>query len=128
MGVTTIPTINGEEVPTFLGVQTSVVSANSKNKDIAWDYLKYLEDNLSDGLTKTGNRIPVIKKLWEDRVSSDTIMKGFAEQAKYAVPMPNIPEMQYVWSELEHMEDLLISDDIEGYAKNMVANIKKNIE
>ena len=128
VGVTTIPTINGEEVPTFLGVQTSIVSSNSKNKDIAWDYLQYLEDNLSDGLTKIGNRIPVITELWEERITNDDIMKGFAEQAKYAVPMPNIPEMQHVWGGFEKMEYLLTSEDIETYAKNIVENIKKNIE
>lgn len=128
VGVTTIPTINGEEVPTFLGVQTSVVSSNSKNKDIAWDYLEYLENNLIDGLTKTGNRIPVITELWEERISTDDIMKGFAEQAKYAVPMPNIPEMQYIWCAMEDIKELITNEDIESYAINMVENIKKNIE
>jgi arabinogalactan oligomer/maltooligosaccharide transport system substrate-binding protein len=97
--VVPMPTLGGKPVTTFLGVQTAFVSEKSANKDLAWDLMKYLTENCNDLLIEKGNRIPATKT----GVSSDLFKKSenmiaFSEQAKNATPMPNIPEVQAMWT------------------------------
>lgn len=97
--VVPMPTLGGKAPSTFLGVQTAFVSEKSANKDLAWDLLKYLADNSNDLLIQKGNRIPATKT----GVESDTFknannMVAFSEQTKVATPMPNIPEVQAMWT------------------------------
>ncbi|HBM79293.1 MAG TPA: maltose ABC transporter substrate-binding protein, partial [Clostridiaceae bacterium] len=96
--VVPLPKTNGQPTPSFVGIQAAFVNSKSKNKDAAWDLLKYLIKNSPMPLFKIGNRIPVLNsELDKDEVKSNEIMSAFAEQAKYGTPMPNIPEMAAVW-------------------------------
>ncbi|WP_300347072.1 maltose ABC transporter substrate-binding protein [Clostridium sp.] len=97
-GVAPMPTLFGKNVPTFLGVQTAFVSEKSKNKDLAWKLVKYLSENTGDILLQKGNRIPVLKKYIDSKeFKENKYMSAFAEQAKNATPMPNIPAIQAMW-------------------------------
>lgn len=97
-GVAPIPTLNGNPVKSFIGVQTAFVSANSKKQDLAWDLTKYLAENTGDILLETGNRIPVLKSETEsDKFNKNEYMVEFANQAKVGEPMPNIAEVQAMW-------------------------------
>ena len=57
-------------------------------------------------------------------------MANFAEQAKSAKPMPNIPEMQSVWGPGEQNIKLMLIGQLtpEEAAKNTVNEIRENIE
>lgn len=97
-GVVKMPTLNGNEVKSFMGVQTAFVSEKSKNKELAWDLTKYLAEHTSQILLDTGNRIPVLKSVVQsEEFAKNEYMLQFAEQAKVAQPMPNIPEVQAMW-------------------------------
>lgn len=97
-GVATLPTLNGNTVKSFMGVQTAFVSANSKKQDLAWELTKYLSENTSDILLKEGNRIPVLKSVVDsEEFAKNEYMLQFAKQAEVAEPMPNIPEVQAMW-------------------------------
>ncbi|MGL5243733.1 MAG: maltose ABC transporter substrate-binding protein, partial [Sarcina sp.] len=97
--ITPIPTLNGNNVPTFMGVQTAFVSAKSQNQELAWDLLKYLIDNTGEMLIEHGNRIPVLNDMLNsEKFKANKYMTPFSEQAKYAHPMPNIPEVQAMWT------------------------------
>lgn len=97
-GVTPMPTLGGNNIPTFLGVQTSFVSAKSQNQELAWELNQYLAEEAADVLLNTGNRIPVLKtELESEEFKQKAELAVFAEQAKFATPMPNIPEVQAMW-------------------------------
>ena len=98
-GVIPMPTLGGKPVTTFLGVQTAFVSEKSSNKDLAWDLMKYLSENSNDLLIEKGGRIPATKAGVEsDLFKKSETMVAFSEQAKNATPMPNIPEVQAMWT------------------------------
>lgn len=112
-GVAPIPTLNGQPIKTFMGVQTAFVSANSKKQELAWDLTKYLSENTSDILLETGNRIPVLKSVTEsEKFAQNEYMKQFAEQTKVADPMPNIPEVQAMWGPGASKIKLLITEQL----------------
>jgi len=97
--VVPMPTLGGKPVTTFLGVQTAFVSEKSANKDLAWDLVKYLTENSTDLLIEKGNRIPATKAGVDgDLFKKSANMVAFSEQAKNATPMPNIPEVQAMWT------------------------------
>lgn len=129
-GVAPIPTLNGNPVKSFMGVQTAFVSANSKKQELAWDLTKYLAENTSDILLNTGNRIPVLKSVVEgEKFNKNEYMSQFAEQAKVGEPMPNIPEVQAMWGPAGENIRLLMTNQLspEECAKLTVDQIKEGI-
>ena len=100
--VAPIPTINGKNPSPFLGVQAAFVNsqAGDKEKATAWELLKYLtsSEEVANILLEKGNRIPVAKSVIEsDSFKANELMAGFVEQAKFAVPTPNVKEVSYMW-------------------------------
>lgn len=97
-GVAKIPTLNGNEVTPFMGVQAAFVSSKSDKQEDAWELVKYLAENSGDIVLEEGNRIPVYTDSFEtEAFKSNEYMEAFVEQAKVADPMPNIPEIQAMW-------------------------------
>lgn len=128
--VAPMPTLDGKAIPTFAGVQTAFVSASSKHQSEAWDLVKYLAANTALPLFETGNRIPVLNSILEnDEVKNNEIMNAFATQAKNAQPMPNIPEMQAVWTPAGNALQLVTSGKAtpDKAADDMVNQIKQGI-
>lgn len=98
-GVAPMPTFGGKPFTTFLGVQAAFVAEKSANKDLAWELMKYLNDNTTDLLIEKGSRIPATKAGVEsDLFKKSEYMVAFGEQAKNGTPMPNIPEVQAMWT------------------------------
>ena len=99
LGVTPLPTLNGQTMKPFMGVQAAFVSEKSKNKDLAWDLMKYLQENTGDILIEKGNRLPALTELTEsDAFKANEYAQYFLEASKVAVPMPNVPEVQCMWT------------------------------
>lgn len=97
--VAPMPTLGGKPVTTALGVQTAFVSEKSANKDLAWEFMKYLMDNINPIIIEKGGRIPATKEgVALDSFKASKDMVAFSEQAKVAVPMPNIPQIQAMWT------------------------------
>ena len=85
-------------MPSFVGVQAAFVNAKSKNQTEAWDLMKYIQENNST-VIKAGNRIPALSsELDKPEYKDNKITAAFVAQAKNGQPMPNIPEMQAVWT------------------------------
>lgn len=96
--VAKIPTLNGNEVTPFMGVQAAFVSSKSNKQEDAWELVKYLAENSGDIVLEEGNRIPVYTNSFEtEAFKSNKYMDAFVEQAKVADAMPNIPEVQAMW-------------------------------
>lgn len=124
-GTIQLPTIGGKPTPSFMGVQVGLVNPNTKNKDLSFNLIKYLQENALTDIVKCG-RMSVVK----DAKSEDPLLKGFADQVKNAQPMPNVPEMAAIWEPGANALKLVTSLKAtpEVAAKGMLDSIKKGIE
>lgn len=132
-GVSTIPTLpNGENYQPFAGGSGWTISSYSKNKELAQEWLDYVNNaENSQKLYEISTEIPANQ---ETRTAiskgNDELTNAVIEQYNSAVPMPNIPEMEEVWTGTESM----IFDAASGNktpkesADDAVQLIKDNIE
>lgn len=103
LGLAPLPTIDeagGKPMRPWMTVEGVYIAAPSKNKDAAFEFIKYLTDVPSGKvLALEGRQTPANKGVYADKqVAADPILKAFREQVNTAVPMPNLPEMTMVWS------------------------------
>ena len=93
-----IPSPTGETASPFAGVKGFFVSAESKNKVAANDFLvNYIgTEDVQLELFKAGNVLPELTAA-ADTAASDPIVAGFHAVGADAVPMPAIPAMGAVW-------------------------------
>src|SRR5690606_38843890 len=87
-----------EAAQPFAGVKGFFLSAESKNKVAANDFLvNYIgTEDVQLDLFKAGNILPALKAA-ADTAASDPIIAGFQAVGGDAVPMPAIPAMGSVW-------------------------------
>ncbi|QNO37226.1 extracellular solute-binding protein [Protaetiibacter sp. SSC-01] len=93
-----IPSPTGSPAQPFAGVKGFFLSAESKNKVAATDFLvNYLgSEDVQLSLYEAGNILPALNAAAET-ASSDPIIAGFATVGADAVAMPAIPAMGSVW-------------------------------
>lgn len=100
-GIEPLPTLpNGHHPASFFGTQAAFVSStvSAGQQAAAWSLMRFLvQDSVTD-LLKAGNRIPALKPAQSAALKSDPLLKPFIEQAHWAQPMPNIPQMSAVWT------------------------------
>jgi arabinogalactan oligomer/maltooligosaccharide transport system substrate-binding protein len=84
----------------WMTVEGAFIAAPSKNKDQAYDFVKYLTDKPAARIMALeGRQSPSNKAIYDDpQVSADPVLKAFHTQVEVAVPMPNLAEMTMVWS------------------------------
>lgn len=130
-GVSPLPTLGGNKMPSFMGVQVGFVNPKSSNDDLAYKLLAYLSENSGNIAYEKGNRIPVTKKdVSSDKVKADEYINGFAKQSEVATPMPNIPEVQAMWTPANENLKLLSAGQITPaqFAEIVVKQIKEGID
>lgn len=102
LAVAPLPTYNGEHLESFLGIKGFGVSEYSENKYWATDLALFMTNTEnSQTMFEDYDLIPART----DVTVNDELYEGFQEQIKYAIPMPNIPEMAQVW---DPMADALV--------------------
>jgi arabinogalactan oligomer/maltooligosaccharide transport system substrate-binding protein len=102
-GLAPLPKIDdsgGRPMKPWMTVEGVYIAAPSKNKEAAYDFLKYITDaSAAKILALEGRQTPANKNVYTDaQVSGDAILRAFRQQVEVAVPMPNLPEMTMVWS------------------------------
>ena len=102
LGLAPLPTIDeagGKPMRPWMTVEGVFVSAQSKNKDAAYDFAKYLTDvKAAKVMALDGRQSPAVKAIYDDpEVAKNATLKAFKKQVDVAVPMPNLPEMTMVW-------------------------------
>ena len=82
----------------FLGGSNMVVYKNSKNKDAAWAFVKFVSDPKTQALWyKTATDLPAVQSAWDDpTVKGDPNVALFGEQLKDTKAQP----VSATWSEL----------------------------
>ena len=99
-GIQKLPELaNGENMTAFIGVKSYNVSSYSKNPELAEEFVKFIanEENSKKRYEIT-QEVPAVAALATDPVVTESeAAKAVAEQSKFSVLMPNIPQMNEVW-------------------------------
>jgi maltose/maltodextrin transport system substrate-binding protein len=98
-----IPSIDGKPGKPFVGVIGCMISAPSKNKDIAKEfleqhmlrpnYLKMIDDDVAIGAPAN--------KVFYAQLAANPLIRATMENAKLGEPIPNIPETGRFWSAMD---------------------------
>ena len=136
-GIATLPTLpNGNPMAGFLGIKGYSISKWSSHKDLAEDFLRFLNEHKYALLRyKESRQIPTIISVLQDpSLANDELIQVIAQQSVQAVNMPSVPEMSYVWSAMDkaiwkvtHTE-LPISHILEDAKKDIGAYIQTRIK
>ncbi len=102
-GLAPLPAISeagGKPMRPWITVEGVYIAAPSKNKDAAFEFVKYLTDvPAGKVMALEGRQTPANKGVYADpQVARDPVLAAFRKQVDVAVPMPNFPEMTMVWS------------------------------
>ncbi|MCL6445677.1 MAG: maltose ABC transporter substrate-binding protein [Alicyclobacillus sp.] len=131
-GISVLPKLsNGHPATPFMGVITTIVNSRSRTQAADWSLAEALSGASAQlQYFNASEQVPTLTKLQKSvTVQSDPYFKAFADQINHAVPMPNIPQMQAVWSAMSIIGNI-ISGKIApaAGAKQFVENIKKGIQ
>lgn len=103
-GITTLPTLpNGNPMAGFLGIKGYSISKWSTHKDLAEDFLRFINEHKYALLRYKESRQvpPIISVLQDPSLANDELIQVIAQQSVHAVNMPSIPEKSYVWSVMD---------------------------
>ena len=129
--ISEMPTFNGKPFVTPVGTQVSFVSKVSKNKEKAWEFIKYLVDNGASEMYTVGNRIPAkISEQGIDKIKEDKFAKVFATQINNGEPMPTVSEMGQLWEiHTNNIRSMWSGEQTASQAaNNIVKQLKEAIE
>lgn len=114
----------------FSGVQVYAINKYSQHPNEAASLLSYLTSHMQIPMFKSSGRIPVITKLLKSKtVAQDPLATGLGKAALAAQPMPNIPEMNQVWTPMGNALSLAIKNKASAAdaARAAVTQIKADI-
>jgi len=102
-GLASLPLISeagNKPMRPWMTVEGVYVTAPSKHKDAAFDFVKYATDlEAARVMALEGRQSPAVKAVYDDpKVKTDVVLAAFRKQVEVALPMPNLPEMTMVWS------------------------------
>lgn len=114
----------------FSGLQVYAINAFSPHKNEAASLLAYLTTHMETPEFHTSGRIPVITSILNSKgVQKDPVAGGLAKAALAAAPMPNIAEMNQVWTPMGTAIGNVVAgkQSADAAAKAAVAQIKSDI-
>ena len=136
-GLTVLPTLpNGNPMAGFLGTKGYSISKWSSHKDLAEDFLRFINEHKYALLRyKESRQIPpVVSVLQDPSLANDDLIQVIAQQSVQAVNMPSIPEMSFVWSNMDkaiwkvtHTE-LPIDTILDDARKSIESSIQTHIQ
>ncbi len=102
-GLAPLPKVDeagGKPMRPWMTVEGLYIAAPSKNKEAAYEFIKYATDMPAAKIMAIeGRQTPANKNVYADaQIANDPILKAFRQQVDVAIPMPNLPEMTMVWS------------------------------
>ncbi|MDO4333595.1 MAG: extracellular solute-binding protein [Eubacteriales bacterium] len=104
VGVAPMPVIDqtGQRISPYMGVQGVQVlkhAAETKRDAVEAVLRALMEPDIGAGLAKASGCAPANETCYEmEEVASDEVVMAMKETAEYAVPMPNVPEMDVMWT------------------------------
>ena len=102
-GLAPLPAISeagGKPMRPWMTVEGVFIAAPSKQKDAAFEFVKYLTGpEAGKVMALEGRQSPAVSSVYDDpAVKGDWVLAAFRKQVEVAVPMPNLPEMTMMWS------------------------------
>jgi len=90
---------DGKQQSSFSGIRSLFVSAYTQYPDAAKLFAQFaISDEMLLNRFESTGQIPPVKSLMnEDVIKNDEYVAPFLQQAEFAVPMPSISQMGYVW-------------------------------
>ncbi len=129
--VAPLPTLPGGGSPhQFSTVQVAFVNSTSNNKDVSFQLIKDIIPQFQLLDLQTAGRIPVVKSALDSTtLTKDPVLSGYAKAALAAEPLPNVPEMNAVWTPGGNAISLVINGKSQpaDAAANLVKGIKQGI-
>lgn len=102
LGVSPLPTVssNGNALKPYSGVQGIMISTTCKDKEAGKKVLEFLcQKDLSEAIALKNGAAPAHQEAYNNtEIQSSDIIMTLKECAENAVPMPNIPQMDVMWS------------------------------
>ena len=104
VGVSAMPVINetGEPIAPYMGVQGIQVlkyAAENKHDAVETVLRQLMSAEIGVELAKASGCAPANEACYElEEVTSDEVVMAMKETAEHAVPMPNVPEMDVMWT------------------------------
>lgn len=114
-GVAALPNLDdGKHQSSLSGIRTLFVSSYANYPQAAQLFAEFAtSDEMLLKRFELTRQIPPVKALMEaDEIKNDEMVAPFLEQAKYAVPMPSIPEMGVVWTPYGAAFATMWNDDV----------------
>jgi maltose-binding protein MalE len=93
----------GQPAQPFLSSEAIMISAESENKERAFEVARWLATDLPSARTRmdVGHQPVALKAAYEDESRVDPVTRVFQEQMLNSVPMPNLPLMRQVWGHFD---------------------------
>ncbi|HWO75066.1 MAG TPA: extracellular solute-binding protein [Bacillus sp. (in: firmicutes)] len=130
LGTAPLPTIDGQNAKSFMGVKSWMLSTYSENKEWATDLMKFItnEENSLHYYEVAGEMPANEAALNSDAVTNNEMVAAFAEQSQYGEPMPSAPEMAQVWEPINNALSFIAKGEpVEDVLNEAVQLIKDNI-
>ncbi len=130
--VAPMPTLpNGKHMTPFLGVITTFVNSRAPNKAAAFSLAQALDTAPAQrAYFQLSQQLPALTGVRQSPlVRNSAMFKAFSDQLKYAKPMPNIPQMQSVWTAMSVIQDIIngkLSPAVG--ARDFVKDVKQGIK
>lgn len=125
LGVSVLPTWDGEHLSSFAGNKGWLVNYYSENQYWATELALFIS-NAENGATyfEVAGELPAHTGVEIE----DEFMEPVLEQIEYAEPMPNVPEMSQVWEPMgEALQFISQGDDPEEVLDEAVEQIEADI-
>ncbi|PPA72358.1 sugar ABC transporter substrate-binding protein [Jeotgalibacillus proteolyticus] len=130
LGTAILPTVEGTNATSFVGVKSWMVSDYSENKEWATDLALFItnEENSTLYFEEAGEMPANQAALEGEAVTSNELISAFAEQIQYGTPMPSTPEMQQVWDPINNaLQFIAQGNDVKEVLDEAVQTIEDNI-
>ena len=134
--VAVLPTLpNGQPMKPFVGCQAMLVNAYSEKQAAALDFVNYLSGTDSAvALFQADRKVPARNSALADPgVAANPWVTTWAQQASVGQPMPNIAQMNNVWTPWAGIMDAIIvpntpDDQIQGFLDDLVATLTEAVQ
>lgn len=117
LGIAPMPVVDETQIPIspYMGVQGVQVlryAAENKTEAVTRVLEALMQPEVGIALARVSGCAPAIERCYEnDDVASDDVVMAMRETAEHAVPMPNRPEMDIMWTVVA---DMLVNINMSG--------------
>ncbi len=106
VGFAPLPVVskNGKALSPYAGVQGIMLLKACKEKEAAAKVIKFmLEKDMGEAISLATGSAPANKKAYDNEsIKNNELIKAMKATAENAVPMPNIPQIDVMWSSTEN--------------------------